>query len=106
MFGFFGPKQEEVIEHWYALVPGFSASGKDFYAGIEKELKDREVPGLDIAYVDFAEGGNYDLRRTTVQHPSLLRAYKQNIRRAVAGLILKAFSHSLPFPFPIDEFGP
>ncbi|HEV2691994.1 MAG TPA: hypothetical protein VG347_03790 [Verrucomicrobiae bacterium] len=52
-----------MIEHWYALVPGFSTSGKEFYAGIEKELKDREVPGLDIAYVDFAEGGMLSSRR-------------------------------------------
>jgi len=63
MFGFFGPKQEEVIEHWYALVPGCNAAGKEFYEGIEKELKDREVPGLDIAYVDFAEGGVLSSKR-------------------------------------------
>ena len=57
MFGIFGTKKADVIEHWYALVPGFSTSGKEFYTGIENELKSREVPGLDIAYVDFAEGG-------------------------------------------------
>jgi hypothetical protein len=63
MFGIFGPKKADVIEHWYALVPGFSASGKAFYEGIEKDLKDREVPGLDIAYVDFAEGGVLSSKR-------------------------------------------
>jgi hypothetical protein len=57
MFGIFGAKRADVIKHWYALVPGFSTSGKEFYTGIENELKTREVPGLDIAYVDFAEGG-------------------------------------------------
>jgi len=59
----FGPKKAEVIEHWYALVPGFSTSGKEFYTGIEQELKTREVPGLDIAYVDFAEGGVMSSKR-------------------------------------------
>ena len=57
MFGLFGKKQQDAIDHWYALIPGFNTSAKDFYAAIEKELKDRQVPGLDIFYVDFAEGG-------------------------------------------------
>jgi len=63
MFGFFGTKKADVIEHWYALVPGFSTSGKEFYTGIEQELKTREVPGLDIAYIDFAEGGVLSSKR-------------------------------------------
>lgn len=63
MFGIFGSKKAEFIEHWYALVPGFNTSGKEFYGDIEKELKAREVPGLDIAYVDFAEGGILSSKR-------------------------------------------
>jgi hypothetical protein len=63
MFGLFEPKKADVIEHWYALVPGFSTSGKEFFADIEKELKGREVPSLDIAYVDFAEGGIMSSKR-------------------------------------------
>jgi len=63
MFGIFGPKKADVIEHWYALVPGFSASGKEFFADVERELKAREVPGLDIAYVEFAEGGVLSSKR-------------------------------------------
>ncbi len=57
MFGLFGKKQQDAIDHWYALVPGFNTSTKEFYAAIEKELEDRKVPGLEIFYVDFAEGG-------------------------------------------------
>ena len=57
MFGLFGKKKADVIEHWYSLIPGFTTSTKDFYAAVEKELKDRQVPGLEIFYVDFAEGG-------------------------------------------------
>lgn len=63
MFGFFEKKKGDVIDHWYALVPGFSTSGKEFYTAIEKELKERQVPGLDIAYVDFAEGGVMSQKR-------------------------------------------
>jgi len=57
MVNLFGTKKPDVIEHWYALVPGFSMSGKEFYTGIEQELKSREVPGLDISRVEFSEGG-------------------------------------------------
>ena len=62
MFGFF-KKNAAVIDHWYTLVPGFNSSTKDFYEGIEKELKTREVPGLEIFHVDFAEGGVLSQKR-------------------------------------------
>jgi len=57
MFGLFEKKKADVIEHWYSLVPGFNTSTKDFYEAVEKELKEREVPGLEMFHVDFAEGG-------------------------------------------------
>jgi hypothetical protein len=57
MFGFFEKKKTDLIDHWYSLVPGFNTSSKEFYKAIKKELKAREVPGLDISHVDFAEGG-------------------------------------------------
>ena len=63
MFGFWGAKKADVIEHWYALVPDFSTSGKEFYSDIEKELKSRQVPNLDIAFVDFIEGGVLSAKR-------------------------------------------
>jgi hypothetical protein len=53
----------DVIDHWYALIPGFNSSTKDFYEGVEKELKEREVPGLEIFHVDFAEGGMLSNKR-------------------------------------------
>lgn len=56
MFGFFKSKAD-VIDHWYALVPGFNTTTKEFYESVEKELKEREVPGLEVFHVDFAEGG-------------------------------------------------
>jgi hypothetical protein len=57
MLGFFEKKPADVIDHWYALIPGFNTSTKEFYEGIEQELKAREVPGLELFRVDFAEGG-------------------------------------------------
>jgi hypothetical protein len=63
MFDFFKSKKADVIDHWYALIPVFNTSTKDFYAAVEKELKDLEVPGLQIFYVDFAEGGVLSAKR-------------------------------------------
>jgi hypothetical protein len=57
MFGLFENSKADVIDHWYALVPGFNSSTKEFYEAVEKELKERQVPGLEIFHVDFAEGG-------------------------------------------------
>ncbi len=64
MFGFFGPKKAEVLSHWYTPVPGFSASTNDFYAEVEKELREEKVPGLEMARVEFAEGGMLSEKRT------------------------------------------
>lgn len=44
MFGLFEKKQQDAIDHWYALIPSFNTPAKDFYVAIEKELKDRQVP--------------------------------------------------------------
>lgn len=63
MFGFFEKKKGDIIDHWYSLVPGFNTSTKEFYESVEKELKAREVPGLDVSRVDFAEGGIMSVKR-------------------------------------------
>jgi hypothetical protein len=57
MFGFFKSKKADVLSHWYSLVPDFNTSTHDFYATIEKELKERKVPGLESSRVEYAEGG-------------------------------------------------
>ena len=63
MFGLFEKKKGDLIDHWYSLVPGFNTSTKEFYAAVEKELKNREVPGLEIFHVEFAEGGALSRQR-------------------------------------------
>ena len=57
MFGLFEKKKADVLSHWYSLIPGFNTSSKEFYDAIESELKQRQVPGLEMSRVDFAEGG-------------------------------------------------
>lgn len=63
MFKGFEKQQADVIDHWYSLVPGFTTSAKEFYTAIEDELKQRQVPGLEIFHVDFAEGGALSQKR-------------------------------------------
>ncbi len=63
MFGLFEKKKADVLSHWYTPVPNFTASTKDFYAAVEKELTDQKVPGLEIFHVDFAEGGLLSAKR-------------------------------------------
>ena len=57
MFGLFAKKKADVIDHWYSLVPGFTASTKEFYEAVEAKLKEHQVPGLEISQVEFSEGG-------------------------------------------------
>jgi hypothetical protein len=56
MFGLSKAKPAAVLEHWYALIPGFNTSTQEFYQAIEAELKAREVPGLQLSRVEFNEG--------------------------------------------------
>jgi hypothetical protein len=64
MWNPFRPKQADaVISHRYAFVPNFNTSTKEFYADVEKELEARQVPGLEIRQVDFAEGGLLSAQR-------------------------------------------
>ena len=63
MLNFFKSKKADVQGHWYSLIPGFNTSTQEFYQSIEKELKDRQVPGLEIERVEFAEGGLLSSKR-------------------------------------------
>ncbi len=63
MFGFFEKKKADVLSHWYALIPDFNTSTKEFYDAVEQELKERKVPGLELFHVEFAEGGVLSQKR-------------------------------------------
>ena len=56
MFNFF-KKKAEVLEHWISFADDFQFPSADFFAAIEKELVARQVPGLAMSRVEFAEGG-------------------------------------------------
>jgi hypothetical protein len=57
MFGIFRDKQAEAINHWYTPVANYTSSTAEFYTAVERELKAQKVPGLEIARVEFSEGG-------------------------------------------------
>lgn len=62
MFNFF-KKKAEVLDHWIGFVENFQFSSAEFYASVEKELQARQVPGLEMSRVDFAEGGLLSAKR-------------------------------------------
>ncbi|MFA6554605.1 MAG: tripartite tricarboxylate transporter TctB family protein [Candidatus Paceibacterota bacterium] len=63
MYRYFIKKKADVISHWYSLIPSFNTSTREFYDAIEKELKERQVPGLEVFHIDFAEGGMLSQKR-------------------------------------------
>lgn len=56
MFNFF-KKKTDVLNHWVAFVDGFGMSPTEFYDQIEKELKARNIPAMEMKRIDFPEGG-------------------------------------------------
>lgn len=63
MFTPFRKKEAEVLNHWIALAEGFQFPPSDYYDAIEKEIKTRNVPGLEMTRVEFAEGGMLSSKR-------------------------------------------
>ena len=59
----FKSKRDEVLNHWIAFADNFQLSARDFYHGLEKELEQRKIPGLEISRVDYAEGGLFSDQR-------------------------------------------
>lgn len=59
----FKSKKDEVLNHWIAFADQFNLSSQEFYQALEKELAARKVPGLEIARVEYAEGGLFSEQR-------------------------------------------
>jgi hypothetical protein len=57
MFGWWRRKKVEVYQHWYVPLLDFRISTQEFYSAIEEEIEARKVPDLEIARVEFSEGG-------------------------------------------------
>lgn len=53
----------EVISHWHQSVEGLSTSTLDYYAAVEKALRDKEVPELHIERITASESGILSAKR-------------------------------------------
>jgi hypothetical protein len=53
----------EVISHWHQSVEGLSTSTLDYYAAVEKALRDKEVPELQIERITASESGILSAKR-------------------------------------------
>lgn len=62
MFGFKSYK-DEVLNHWIAFADGFQFPPSEFYQAVEQRLKERNLPGLEISHVEYAEGGLLSMKR-------------------------------------------
>lgn len=63
MFGIFKPKQPVVLKWWYVVQLVFEASTEEFYSAIEHDLAARELQGLELSRVEYAEGGLLSAQR-------------------------------------------
>jgi hypothetical protein len=57
MFNFLKAKETPPLQHWIAFIDGFHYAPSEFYDAVEKELKARQVPGMDMSRIEFAQGG-------------------------------------------------
>jgi hypothetical protein len=56
VFGFKN-NRGEILDAWIYSAEGLSLSGPDFYASVEKRLEGQKIPNLEVARVEFAQGG-------------------------------------------------
>jgi hypothetical protein len=54
---------QDVISHWHQSVEALSTSTLEYYAAVEKALRDKEVPDLRIERTTFSEHGILSARR-------------------------------------------
>ena len=67
------PHQSEILEHEVTLYKGLQFSPQEFYARVEKALKDRQIPDIVIERVDWPEGGVLSPKR------EYLRASREHV---------------------------
>lgn len=63
IFGFENRKGQ-VLDYQMSSADGLSFSPQEFYAKIEQQLEARQIPGLEISRLEFAEGGMLSDQRT------------------------------------------
>jgi len=57
MFNFLKEKEAPPLQHWIAFANGFHYAPSEFYDAVEKELKAKQVPGMEMSRIEFAQGG-------------------------------------------------
>lgn len=57
------PQSVEVISHWHQSVEGLSASTLEYYAAVEKTLREKDVADLHIERVTASESGVLSAKR-------------------------------------------
>lgn len=55
--------RDEVLNHWIAFADGFQFPPSEFYEAVEQRLQQRELPGLELSRVEYAEGGLLSMKR-------------------------------------------
>ena len=63
MFGLWKRKKPRVIESWHVLMPDCRFGVDGFYRSIEEDLATRDIPGLTVERIEFAEGGLLSAKR-------------------------------------------
>ena len=63
MFGIWNRKEPIVHKWWYVVQLDFEASTEEFYSAIEQDLAARELQGLELSRVEYAEGGLLSAQR-------------------------------------------
>jgi hypothetical protein len=52
-----------IISHWYKLLERMQSSPMQFYQRLEQALSERKIPGLEVARVEWHEGGPLSAKR-------------------------------------------
>jgi hypothetical protein len=60
-------KKDEVLDHWISFADGLTLPPQEFYAAVEKEMANRKIPTMEMARVQYAEGGLLSDKRLYVR---------------------------------------
>jgi hypothetical protein len=63
MFGIWKRKKTEVHKHWYTVLMDFETTTSEFYQAVEETISSRELTGLEISRIEYAEGGVLSAKR-------------------------------------------
>ena len=63
MFGIWKRRKTDVLRYWYVVFDNFDTPVSEFYQAIEHDLEVRELTGLEVSRIEYAEGGMLSARR-------------------------------------------